>query len=456
MKCIYCQTDNLYKDRTDRRCKKCKRAFAFEPKNELGIIHEDGTNRTWKAAKVTDPYFLNATNNVSENNTLYYTPRQLYYQILRPRSRPQKYKRAPGYVLFWLAAIAFAIVGIAFLKLAAIPVFLVSAGLIATGFILPMFLPKGFSGTGLASKAIPSYNYFQQELMSKWAGAHGMPPRMLPEGGRLRPALQGGSPPMDVSAYSFDRILVCDKAETADMLLANNFHFETNTPIVSIDGYPQDIFPSIMSMVKSNPNLKVFALHDATPTGCLLPLQLRENQNWFPEPHIPIFDVGIRPRQIATMPGLIVGNRNLQVDAIGKITETSVAGEGKKRTRDKGAWQRVEISSDLARYLAPGERKWLEAGYYAELAAIKPSALMRAIYQAFNRAAAEEPAMYDFAANDPRGFFQTLQPGVRPAFDPNLPPPAPPVQQIGQPPYRPDAPRPDGAGSGWNNTGDRR
>ncbi|NET29771.1 hypothetical protein [Okeania sp. SIO1I7] len=46
----------------------------------------------------------------------------------------------------------------------------------------------------------------------------------------------------EVTAYSFDRLIVCETAEIAQFLIANNFHFEHNCAVLSIDGYPQNIW----------------------------------------------------------------------------------------------------------------------------------------------------------------------------------------------------------------------
>ncbi|NEQ71794.1 MAG: hypothetical protein F6K23_01065 [Okeania sp. SIO2C9] len=72
---------------------------------------------------------------------------------------------------------------------------------------------------------------------------------------------------VEVIAYSFDRVIVCDTAEIAQFLIANNFHFENNCAVLSIDGYPENIFSTVMQMLKQNPDLKVYAFHSATPRG---------------------------------------------------------------------------------------------------------------------------------------------------------------------------------------------
>lgn len=53
-----------------------------------------------------------------------------------------------------------------------------------------------------------------------------------------------------------------------------------------------------MEMLRRNSELKVYALHNCSPTGIVLVRRLREEETWFPNPEIPIIDVGILPRQI--------------------------------------------------------------------------------------------------------------------------------------------------------------
>lgn len=401
MKCIYCSTNSALRERSDGACKKCHHPFAFEPNTMMKLPFDEPSGRM-NVFALTDPAFHRAIENVSDKHSVFFTPRQLYYQLLKLKSRHPKLKGK-------------------------------NANLVRP--------------SGLKMKAIISYNYFRQHMLPYWLKAHGAPPKMLPEGGRLRPALQQGSNPPDLQSYSFDRLLVCDKAETADMLLANNLHFETNTPIVSLDGYPQDIFPNIMSMVRRNPNLKVFALHDADPQGCLLPLRLREDPRWFPQPSIQIFDIGLRPRHVAALPGLLVTDRAVQIDSpmtLNSKEYVQLVGIGRKKWRQQreASRQRLELRPEARRLLSPAERRWLESGYQAELASLKPSALMRAIYQSFNRAAEEEARLREMADHDPRGFFQTQLPGVPLALAPVPPhivqplPPRPPMAD--QPAVPPD------------------
>ena len=435
MKCIYCNTDSTYRERSDGSCKRCHRRFAFEPKTMN------------KQFVLTDKAFQAAINAVSEKETLFFTPRQLYYQLLSPKVKPPKLNQKgskgwvgvtiiviffsiwiPGFVggvmsafthndlpprilagivppillglvLWWrfvpLIGIAFwlsTIIGelVALFTKNWLTGLVIGSGLFVIGLLLRFLVPTP-RGKGakkligkLAKRPPISYDYFKTTLLDRWLAVHGQPLKMLPEGGRLRPALRNQSE-SDMEQYSFDRLLVVDKAETVDVLLANNLHFETNMPIVSLDGYPQDVFPEVLKTVRRNLNLKVFALHDTDAKGCLLPLRLREDSSWFPQPNITVIDLGLTPRQVAAQPALLL----------------------QKQTRLES------LPPELKRNLSPGERRWLQAGNYAELANFRPARLMRAIFQSLQCAAEEEQRLKAAAASDPRGFFQTSQPTAR-------------------------------------------
>ena len=86
-------------------------------------------------------------------------------------------------------------------------------------------------------------------------------PTRKPRGPRRAP----GPPPKlepDVADYSFDRAVICDRARTVDLLLANNFHFENNCAVLSVEGYPQRVFETVRTMLKRNPQLRL------TIAGC--------------------------------------------------------------------------------------------------------------------------------------------------------------------------------------------
>ena len=156
--------------------------------------------------------------------------------------------------------------------------------------------------------------------------------------------------PADVAAFSFDRAVVTDRWETAQMLVANRFHFEHNCAVLSVDGYPDGIAGTVKEMLRRNPRLTVFALHDANPGGCLLPLTLRKPE-WFPDPAVRVVDLGLRPETA----------RRLRIPTL--------------------AGARAKLPARLSEILPAEDVAWLASGHVAELAALRPAQVLRAAYQ---------------------------------------------------------------------------
>ena len=100
--------------------------------------------------------------------------------------------------------------------------------------------------------------------VADWLSAHGNPPGLIVRKSKPAPPRSQES---DIGDYSFDRAVICDRARTVDLLIANNFHFENNCAVLSIGGYPEGPFELVRTMLKRNPKLQVFALHDASVAG---------------------------------------------------------------------------------------------------------------------------------------------------------------------------------------------
>ena len=308
MKCINCQTDNKLKERTANggRCKQCNHRFVFEPTAMTGI-------------KVTDPMFAKAIANISVNDTLFFTPKQLFYLLDKRFNAGVSdwFYNVPGYVFLnvFLVFVSIPIgsifgggISVIFVLLVA-NIFFVTAIFTASRSSKYLYkqreiFAKTLQNSGktvlvggigisllsssfllfLASSAIAilsiylgnlkvektlkgneesSINSKQfQDWINKWTEINSSLAKMLPS---PRDTNKNATINPDVSAYSFDRLVVCDSPEIAQFLIANNFHFENNCAVLSITGYPQSIFDTTMEMLRRNPDLKVYALHDCSP-----------------------------------------------------------------------------------------------------------------------------------------------------------------------------------------------
>ncbi|MBD2093469.1 hypothetical protein H6F67_26895 [Microcoleus sp. FACHB-1515] len=398
MRCIQCGADNLLADRTrnNGHCKQCNHPFAFEP-----------ATVTDKKFAFTDPFFKKAIDDISSQNILFFTPKQFLYFI----DRRLKAKNSSG--LAWILVYFFLTVW-GFFFFGAItggsPVaLLVLFSIFNLLWILTFFSGSESSQQSSRSRRANAINlqvlgiliavvgifistvngifagyimsailailsvwlgYFQRHRQQKigeefivtaamsavwlqrWQSVNGEVEKLLPA--PVQAALPASIDP-EVSAYSFDRAIVCDSDAIAQFLIANNVHFENNCAILSIGGYPQNIFNTVIEMLRRNPDLKVYALHDASAIGVSLIYQLRSSSEWFANQAVTILDLGVSPRQI-------LANRNLFVQKSEAMAQAA-----------------RQLPDAVRQSLTAQEIAWLEAGNCVELESFTPQRLLRVV-----------------------------------------------------------------------------
>ncbi len=343
MKCVKCDTDNKLKERTANsgRCKSCKHRITFDPKSE------DGVN-------FTDKFFAAAVAGISVNDSLFFTPKQFFYFF---NARNRKIKE-PLVVAGCAALVIGAILLVIAFKLSVPIIFVIAVAAIAAGVLL--FIPK--VRKRIRRKVRKEVNTQSGELekwLKKWEGNNGQIAKLLP------PPVRKSAPARispDVKQYSFDRLVVCEHAEAAQFLIANNFHFENNCAVLSMDKYPYNIFDTVMEMLRRNPQLKVYALHDASPVGIQLTHRLATDPDWFQgSNNVQIYDLGLLPRQII--------GKSMFVRASPSFATSAAA----------------SLSTPAGASLGPDEAAWLREGNYVELESISPSVLLRVVTQGIAR-----------------------------------------------------------------------
>ncbi|MDZ8237515.1 MAG: hypothetical protein RMZ69_10140 [Nostoc sp. ChiQUE01a] len=397
MKCIKCGTDNKLKDRTANkgRCVKCNHPFAFEP-TSMG------------KAKITDPMFAKVLSDISGNNSLFFTPKQLFYFLnLRLGSKSFASVFSSLFVyLFWSLVIGFGsanftsgnqeIVALALFifnsfyifnifqnsdsqklnpkirranarVLQIIGIIILSGGIFASILVITSFYAftlsviMGMVSIYLGTQQLQNPGLSTQEFLfsqnefenwvNRWRQINGLIIKILPSP-REDNTLTTFNP--DVTAYSFDRLVVCDRATIAQLLIANNFHFENNCAILSITGYPQGIFETMMQMLRRNPDLKVYALHDCSPQGISLVHHLRTSPKWFQDNNIAIIDIGITPRQIIAAQGRMF------------IQYSPESAQAAKK-----------LTGEIRQNLSAEEIEFLESGKFVELESFTPQKLIQ-------------------------------------------------------------------------------
>jgi hypothetical protein len=399
MKCINCGTDNKLKDRTANqgRCLKCNHPFVFEPTSMLNV-------------KITDSMFSKTLADISASHTLYFTPKQLLY-FLDSRVR----KKAFQPIVFWSSylflnvwvTLFFGGFTAAFIPnsvlvvnlvyqagtiwylfnntnssrlnnasrkasaktLQGLGVVILVVGISASLFVLDSFpvfsivVILGLLSIFLGTRQLGKVQNLPQELLfssidldgwlTKWQQINGKVDKVITS---QQEQIAPTSINPDITAYSFDRLVVCDSANIAQLLIANNFHFENNCAILSITGYPQSIFNTTMEMLRRNPDLKVYAIHDCSSKGVSLVHHLRTSEKWFLNSNVTIIDLGLLPRQI-------------------------IASQGKMFTRFSSQLkdEAKKLSVDIRLTLTAEELAWLDTGNFVELESFTPQKLIQVL-----------------------------------------------------------------------------
>jgi hypothetical protein len=348
MKCLRCGADPKFPERRNRVCPKCQGKFAFEPR---------------EGDLLTDLAFQAAIARVSADGRVHWGVEHLYYEVCRRQNRRSS-ASAVGFGFFAGAAVVLAVLLVVFGQgfWALLP------GLAAVvAALCALSLHRGAPGR---TRHVPVSREKFNQMWRRWLAVHGQPralivrPEPPPEPSRPREP--------DIGDYSFDRAVICDRARTVDLLLANNFHFENNCAVLAVDGYPPGPFETVRTMLKRNPRLQVFALHDASFAGCLLARRLVTDPAWF-QGQVPVVDVGLRPAHAAPFDGLLMESSVLE----------------------------PELQALAAEALTADERAWL-AQHTLELAAIRPEQVIKRLFRAMNRepddAAELDAIIFDYEA----------------------------------------------------------
>ncbi len=335
MKCIKCGQDNKLKERTANHghCMSCQHPFVFDPKADQS-----------SEMNFTDAFFQHFLDAATAQGSLQVTRQQLFYVFnARYLRRQTNWFNVLG-VLLLLAGLPMIFLGGS--VSAIFFVFWVLCWACALICLIPAWRERWFPP---APKPAPISQSQFTLWLERWNKANGATKQLLPPPQKQAPIRVKE----EVTKYSFDRVVVCQRDTLAQFLIANHFHFEHNCAVLSISGYPHNLFDTVMEMLRRNPDLKVYALHDASAEGVQMPRRLLTEKQWFKDfPNVQIFDLGLMPRQVMQRPLLLSekGSRPAEV---------------------------IVLTGALKENLQPAELDWLRQGNVVELEAIHPQRLLQ-------------------------------------------------------------------------------
>ncbi|GAB7102462.1 hypothetical protein JCM4814A_07760 [Streptomyces phaeofaciens JCM 4814] len=172
------------------------------------------------------------------------------------------------------------------------------------------------------------------------------PAGLLPAPVTAAPTIGGPAREPDLYAYGLPRLLICQDRAIAGMLLANHAHLEAACPVLSAeDDLPLD--PRLVAALERAEGATVHVLHDASPTGIALPARVRDALG---PASARVASLGLVPRHAEAL-RLVSGRRPAPVPPL----------------------------APLPRGLRPAEAAWLAGGRFAEVAAVPPARLLRAV-----------------------------------------------------------------------------
>jgi hypothetical protein len=147
----------------------------------------------------------------------------------------------------------------------------------------------GMVGTGVVTRRDPASREPIARWLAKWTAARGVQ-NLIAE-----PSLSGAG--LEYLPAQTECVVIAQRDELVDLLLKNGAHSALSALIVSEHGYPAALAHQARSLLEARRDLKVIAVHDATPEGVAMPLRLQKS-DLFPLAERSLLDAGLFPADV--------------------------------------------------------------------------------------------------------------------------------------------------------------
>ncbi len=147
----------------------------------------------------------------------------------------------------------------------------------------------GMVGTGVVTRRDPASREPIARWLSKWTAARGAQ-NLIAEA-----SLSGAG--LEYLPTQIDCLVIAERDTLVDLLLKNGAHHALSALIVSEGGYPSALANEARRLLQARADLKVIAVHDATPAGVAMPTRLQKS-GVFPLAQRPVLDAGLFPADV--------------------------------------------------------------------------------------------------------------------------------------------------------------
>jgi len=148
----------------------------------------------------------------------------------------------------------------------------------------------GMVGTGVVTKRDPASREPIARWLAKWVAARGAQ-HLISEAALPDAGLE--YVPAEVAC-----LVIAEREELVDLLLKNGAHRALSALIVAESGYPRALADEARRLLETRSDLKVIAVHDATPAGVAMPSRLQQSA-LFPLAQRSFVDAGLFPADVA-------------------------------------------------------------------------------------------------------------------------------------------------------------
>jgi DNA-directed RNA polymerase subunit RPC12/RpoP len=335
MICPHCNADLLYKERPGYRCSRCRKNFAFDPKLNPLRMHDIRLKKI--IAKV------------STEGTLAYTPAQLWYQSARKNVSEQK--AGLSCITFTIIAAVIGTGFAIFINLEDLSNAVTCVAPIIIGAII--FLPFAyllniyFRKPWRYLKMPMSLDQFREKIINRWQQIYGDRPAGLIDSRTKR----SNQPELD----QLRGVLLCPQQDVLACLRANGVHRQLGLGLIPANTELTQAEQSITAELRSRPELPVYILHDASPSGVLMAEDIRKKLKR------KVLDLGIHPRQAIEYKLMTLGAKPA-IEELKGLEELHKSGQ-----------------------LSQEELEWLKKGFFSPILALTPNRVIRIITNAVER-----------------------------------------------------------------------